>query len=241
MKTDEHLLPSKSQSWRMFDEISPRYDLLNRILSFGLDRAWRRRLNSFLGPKPNQEALDLATGTADVLLALSKNSNIKSGVGVDLADKMLNLGKAKIQKRQLDDRLTLQHGDILDLPFPPESFDIATIAFGIRNVPEPHKVLKEMFRVLRKGGRALVLEFSLPPSRWLRFLHLFYLRYVVPFIGFLLTGHARAYRYLNQTIEDFPFGQEFCSMMLESGFQKVTIHPLTFGIATIYEGDKLRV
>ncbi len=237
MRKAEICLP-KSESWRMFDEISSRYDLLNRLLSFGLDLSWRRKISRFLGRKPGQRLLDLATGTADVLLTLANHPHIQKGVGVDLADQMLALGEAKIRKRRLGHRLSLQQGDIQRLPFSNESFDVATIAFGIRNVPDPQKVLKEMFRVLKKEGRALILEFSLPANRWVRFFHLFYLRNIVPAVGFIFSGRRAAYRYLNQTIEDFPFGEAFCRMMRETGFQQVKAHPLSFGVATIYQGDK---
>jgi len=238
MNQDQTQAVSKADSWRMFDYISPRYDLLNRVLSLGLDQGWRRKLNLFIGAQANQEVLDLATGTGDVLLALSRHSNVKTGVGVDLSDRMLAVGEAKIQRRELDCRLRLQAADIQHLPFADASFDAATMAFGIRNVPDPRKVLREMFRVLKTGGRALILEFSLPSSWWFRFLYLFYLRKIVPAVGSLVSGHPEAYRYLNLTIEEFPCGRDFCVLMQENGFQRVEAHPMTFGIATIYQGGK---
>ena len=230
---------SKSESWKMFDEISPRYDLLNRILSFGLDRRWRRRMAGFLNDRPNQIVLDLATGTADVLLSLvENNSNVATAVGIDLAEKMLKQGRFKIAQKNLAKKIKLQRGDINELPFPNHSFDGVTIAFGIRNVPEPKKVLREMFRVLKPTGRALVLEFSLSRERPIRFFQLFYLRNIIPAIGFLFSGHARAYRYLNQTIEKFPDGKDFCRMMEDVGFKRINVHPLFLQTATIYQGDK---
>ena len=223
----------------MFNEISPRYDLLNRILSWGMDARWRRRMARFLNNQPDQTVLDLATGTADVLLNLFEaNPRVVRGVGIDLAEKMLEQGRLKISRKGLADKIKLQHGDINHLPFLDQSFDCATIAFGIRNVEEPKKVLAEMFRVLQPRGRALILEFSLSRARPIRLLQLFYLRNVVPALGFLLSGHYRAYRYLNQTIEQFPCGKDFCAMLEQAGFKHVKAHPLFLQTATIYQGEK---
>ncbi len=230
----------KSESWKIFNEIAVRYDLLNRILSWGMDLCWRRQMAKFLNSRPDQTILDLATGTADVPLALVKsNPNVMTAVGIDLADKMLEHGRLKIAQKNLTQKIKLQHGDIHQLPFTDHSFDCTTIAFGIRNVLNPKKVLAEMFRVLRPGGRALVLEFSLASARPIRLLQLFYLRNIVPAAGFLLSGHYKAYRYLNQTIEKFPYGTDFCRMMEDAGFKRVAFHPLFLQTATIYQGDKV--
>ena len=232
-------IESKSESWKMFDRISPRYDLLNHVLSFGQDIPWRRRMSSFLKNDSGQTVLDLAAGTADVLLILfEQKKDLKKGIGIDLADKMLEIGRKKILKKGLTERIQLRHGDIRVLPFDHSTFDVATIAFGIRNVPEPREVLQEMFRVLKNGGRALILEFSLPENRLIRGGYLFYLRQIVPLLGFLLSKEYQAYRYLNQTIELFPYGETFCRMMQEAGFDHTKAHPMMFGSATIYQGDK---
>ncbi len=228
----------------MFDAISPRYDLLNRLLSFGLDVYWRRQLARFLpenvaGTACGMSLLDLATGTADVLLTLLKNNpRIRAGFGIDLADKMLDIGRRKVAREGFEGRISLQHGDARQIPYNDKTFDVVTMAFGIRNVEEPAVVLREMRRVLKPGGRALILEFSLPHNRILRAAHLFYLRSVVPAIGGLVSGHSEAYRYLNQTIERFPCGAAFCAIMQDAGFQNVNAHPLMGGIATIYVGEK---
>jgi len=236
---NENLILAKSNSWKMFDAIAPRYDLLNHLLSFGLDIIWRKELARFLTDRKGQKVLDLATGTADVLLALFKNtSKVQSAFGIDLADKMLEVGRKKIQREKLEYCITLEHGDARQIPFDENTFDAATIAFGIRNMDDHIRVLKQMHRVLNKGGRALVLEFSLPENKILRNLHLFYLRNVVPFVGAVFAGHYKAYRYLNQTIETFPYGDDFCALMTQAGFQNVKANPLLFGIATIYQGDK---
>lgn len=229
---------SKSDSWRMFDEISPRYDFLNRLLSFGLDVLWRKRLAAFLPRNEGQRVLDVATGTAEVLLALIEDPRVQAGFGVDMAERMLDIGRAKAARLGLENRITLHRGDAGQLPFNDNTFDTVTIAFGIRNMEDHNQVLREMRRVLKTGGRALVLEFSLPENKILRALHLFYLRTVVPTIGGLISGHGKAYRYLNQTIETFPYGDDFCVLMEFCGFKDVKAHPLMGGIATIYTGEK---
>jgi len=231
---------SKSNSWQMFDDISPRYDFLNHLLSFGLDIHWRTQLSTYLPKQEDLKVLDLATGTADVLLSLFKNNPaVQSACGLDLADKMMNIGRQKIIQRGLDSQITLQHGDAHHIPFDQEHFDAITIAFGIRNMDNPKQVLREMYRVLNINGRAIVLEFSLPQNPVIRAGHIFYLRYMVPLIGALFSGHYSAYRYLNQTIETFPYGENFCVLLKKAGFVNVKAHPLLFGVATIYAGDKL--
>ncbi len=232
-------LPSKSESWRMFDEISPRYDFLNHFLSFGLDRRWRRKLVSFLPPKVNQRLLDLATGTADTILSFFRySSRVNSAVGIDLADKMLEIGRLKVKQKKLQDKIVLKHADANQIPFEAQTFDIVSMAFGIRNVVDPLIILKEMSRVLKGEGRTLILEFSLPSKGVIRAIHLFYLRTVVPLIGWIFSQNYHAYRYLNLTIEEFPYGENFCRLMREAGFKAVKANPLFFGAATIYQGDK---
>ena len=230
---------SKADSWQMFDDISPRYDFLNHLLSFGLDIRWRRQLAKYLPQQGEIKVLDLATGTADVLLSLVKNNSaVQSGCGLDLADKMMSIGRRKIAQRGLDSQITLQHGDAHQIPFDEETFDTTTIAFGIRNMDNPKQVLREMHRVLNINGRALILEFSLPQNPVIRGIHIFYLRFIVPLIGTIFSGHYSAYRYLNKTIETFPYGNDFCVLLKKAGFINVEARPLLFGIATIYLGDK---
>ncbi len=229
----------KINSWQMFDEIAPRYDFLNHLLSFGLDIHWRRELRRFLLPRQDQKILDLATGTAEVLIELCQNNfDIESACGIDLAQKMLDLGREKISQKGLTNIITLQHGDAKQIPFEENTFDHVSIAFGIRNVDDPSQVLNEMQRVLNPGGRALILEFSLPQNKLIRFVHLFYLRTIVPILGAIFSGHYQAYRYLNQTIETFPYGQPFCALMTKAKFQNVKANALLFGVATIYQGEK---
>jgi len=223
----------------MFDRVARRYDLLNRLLSLGIDCAWRRKMASFLPPGNALHVLDLATGTADQLLFLFDESDrIKSGVGMDLAEEMLEIGRKKVARRGLSEFVCLKTGNAMDIPAKDNQFDVATISFGIRNMTDADRALKEMRRVLKPGGRALVLEFSLPRNRLIQKVHLFYLRHLLPRIGRWISGDPYAYRYLNETIETFPHGEAFCRLLADAGFSGVSVHPLTFGIATIYRGQK---
>ncbi len=231
---------SKGQSWKIFDSIYRRYDLLNTILSLGSHKNWRQRLLRFVPPKPHIKLIDLATGTGDVAITLVQNSpNISQAFGVDLSENMLMLGKAKVLDRGLAGRITLQKNDAAQLPFSEGEFEIATMSFGIRNVENPIVVLTEIYRVLKTEGRAVILEFSLPKNWFIRSLYLFYLKCFVPLIGGLISGNFKAYIYLNRTIEKFPYGETFLRMMRQCGFKNVMAQPLLFGVATIYSGEKL--
>lgn len=231
--------PSRQNVGSMFDRIAHRYDLLNRLLSFGTDVRWRKRLSKHLPAGGQLQVLDLATGTADVLISLEKNCpRVQRGTGVDLSFGMLSHGLPKLRALGLAQRFRLLQGDAQRLPLPTAAYDAVTISFGIRNVLNVDAGLREMHRILKPGGRALILEFSLPANPLFRAGYLFYFRHVLPRIGALLSGDGHAYRYLNQTVETFPYGQAFCSLMENAGFQSVRAHPLTFGIATLYQGDK---
>ena len=224
----------------MFDGIARRYDLLNHVLSFGRDVAWRKRLARRLAEHPARRILDLATGTGDVLLAVAGQCRgIQFGVGLDMAGEMLVLGKSKIARRRLDAPLSLVRCDALAMAFPDGAFDAATVAFGIRNMPDPGAAFREMHRVIRPGASVLALEFSLPRNGMVRAVYLFYFRRVLPGVGRLISRDPRAYRYLNESVEAFPHGEAFGDLMRAAGFRKVTATPLTFGIATLYEGSKI--
>ncbi len=228
---------TKSDSPRMFDRIAHRYDFLNRLLSGRRDVAWRKRLVASLPEKPDLEMLDLATGTGDVLLSSCKlRTNIQFGVGLDPAGNMLAIARQKKSAANLESAISFVRGDALRLPFASNSFDAITIAFGIRNIPDVTRSLQEMHRILKPGGKVLILEFSLPKNSVLRFGYLVYFRYILPLIGSFISGDAGAYRYLNQTVETFPYGQAFCTLMEQAGFQEIRAEPLTMGIATLYTG-----
>ena len=239
METDKNLVLSKSDSWKMFNAIAGRYDFLNRLLSLGQDIRWRKALKNFLPDSDGQTILDLATGTADVLIVLTENNTrIHRGYGVDPAVKMLEIGRQKIKLQHLDDRLMLQQGDAQALSFLDESFDCVTISFGIRNIPDLRLALLEMYRVTKKGGRILILEFSKPVNPLLKCGHWLYLQTVVPLVGFLFSGNFKAYTYLNQTIQTFPYGDRFCKILKQMGFVDIEPYPLMGGAATIYVAHK---
>jgi demethylmenaquinone methyltransferase/2-methoxy-6-polyprenyl-1,4-benzoquinol methylase len=231
--------PSRREVWRMFDRIAPRYDLLNRLLSGGLDVWWRRRVADFLPEGSSLVLLDVATGTADQLLTLmGRDARVVRATGIDMAERMLEIGREKAGRRGWSERVHLQTGDATAIPLDAEQFDATTVSFGIRNVVDVPRALSEMRRVLRPGGRVLILEFSLPSFRPFRAVYLFYLRHVLPWLGGLLSGDREAYRYLNVTIESFPYGEAFCRLMREAGLVNVRANPLSLGIATLYQGDR---
>ncbi|MEW6050644.1 MAG: bifunctional demethylmenaquinone methyltransferase/2-methoxy-6-polyprenyl-1,4-benzoquinol methylase UbiE [Candidatus Zixiibacteriota bacterium] len=230
--------PSRHEVWRMFDRVANRYDFLNHFLSFNRDKAWRRKLADSLPDGNELTVLDLATGTADQLLALYDTGRVRNGVGVDMAEQMLAIGQIKIDRRRLSESLKLLRADAERLPFGNGCFDVVSITFGIRNVLDVSLALREMHRVLHTGGRVLILEFSLPHNVLLRKLYLFYFRRILPRLGGLISGDAYAYHYLNETVETFPYGDSFRSLMGGAGFINVKETPLTFGVATLYQGDK---
>ena len=223
----------------MFDRIAPRYDLVNRVLSFRRDVAWRRKLAKHLPAGDGLLLLDLATGTGDQIFhLLERTDRIARAIGLDLSEGMLAEGQRKIGERGLADQVELRIGDANTIPIENASTDIITISFGIRNVTDVAATLRNMHRVLRPGGRVLILEFSLPRNPLIRGPYLFYFRHILPRIGGTLSGDAPAYRYLNQTVETFPYGESFCDLMREAGLKNVQAHPLSFGIATLYQGDR---
>ncbi|PIQ25856.1 bifunctional demethylmenaquinone methyltransferase/2-methoxy-6-polyprenyl-1,4-benzoquinol methylase UbiE [bacterium (Candidatus Blackallbacteria) CG17_big_fil_post_rev_8_21_14_2_50_48_46] len=239
MQTHSAPSPSRQNVWQMFDRIAHRYDFLNHTLSMGIDTLWRQKLAQQLPPRPDLKLLDLATGTADVLITLcQENKSISEALGLDLSEQMLSYGRQKLKQEGLENRAELRLGDACEIPVEAASYDAVTMSFGIRNVLDMDLCLREIYRSLKPGGRALILEFSLPESRLVRPGYLLYLRHLLPRIGAAVSGDDAAYRYLNQTIETFPCGQDFCDHMIAAGFQNVDFMPQTFGIATIYQGDK---
>lgn len=239
MTINESPAISKTQSWKMFNRIAGRYDLLNRVLSFGLDRCWRKRLAAFLPSRSRLVILDLATGTADVLISIVKNNPvIQKAYGVDMAEQMLAIGEEKVKRQGLSERIVLMKADANQLPFPNHHFDAVTMAFGIRNMPHIAVTLKEIVRVLKPQGRALILEFSKPEHPLLKLGHRLYLRGIVPLIGGMLSGDFAAYKYLNETIERFPYGLQFCRILRQVGLQNAAATPLMGGVASIYSADR---
>lgn len=218
-------------SGEMFDRIAGRYDLLNRLMSFGLDQAWRRKLCRVVEAPEGARLLDLATGTADVALMLSHVWPTSSVVGSDPSAGMLEVGREKVARGGLSARITLEQGDAQALPFADASFDGVTMAFGIRNVPDRVAALREMHRVTRPGGRVGVLELAEPDNPFAR-LHV---HHIVPRLGAFISG-AKEYRYLQTSIEAFPPPDAFCELMRAAGFVRTDVHRLAFGAAHIFVG-----
>jgi len=233
------LATRKKESYKIFDEIARSYDFLNHFLSFGIDIYWRKKFLKSLPVLNKIMALDLATGTGDVPIVLVKDKRVKKVIGIDRSKEMVEIGRGKIKNKKLTEKVDLQIGDGVEIPFENESFDLVTISFGIRNFNDHKKSLKNIHRVLRPKGKVLIMEFSLPKNKLVKNLYFFYFRNILPWIGNLLSGHGDAYTYLNKTVEDFPYGQTFASHLEEVGFKNVSFKPYTFGVATLYQGEKL--
>ena len=231
--------PSREGVVHVFDRIAPTYDLLNRLLSFRRDVAWRKKLVDALPSDGDLELLDLATGTADVLIAAQRRlPNLSRAIGVDVSEQMLACGREKLAALGMSETIVLQQGDATALTLETETFDAVTIAFGIRNVIDTEVALAEMLRILKPGGRALILEFSLPQNALVRGAYLIFFRHILPRLGGLISGDRQAYEYLNQTVETYPYGRAFTDILERVGFSNCSCRPLTFGIASLYSGRK---
>jgi demethylmenaquinone methyltransferase / 2-methoxy-6-polyprenyl-1,4-benzoquinol methylase len=228
----------KKDSYKIFDEIAGTYDGLNKFLSMGIDIYWRNKLLKNLPSKTDMKALDLACGTGDVPIVLSKSKLITSIEGMDLSQEMIRIGLKKINDKNLSHKIKLNHGDATSLPHSDSSVDLVTISFGIRNFSDSDKSLREINRVLSAGGKLLITELTVPQNFLIRILYFLYFRFVLPLIGNIVSGHKDAYTYLNKTVEDFPCGKEFEVKMINAGFINTSYSPLTFGIATLYIGEK---
>jgi demethylmenaquinone methyltransferase / 2-methoxy-6-polyprenyl-1,4-benzoquinol methylase len=220
----------------MFDAIAARYDLINRVLSGGLDQRWRARAVRSLDLQPTDTLVDLCTGTADVALAAAPRAG--RVIGVDFSHEMLRLGLEKVRSRALGHRIALARGDATALPLGASSADAAVISFGIRNVQEPVAALRELARVLRPGGRLAILEFGLPTSRPFRALYLWYTNRLLPAVGRLISRHASAYEYLPESVTRFPPPEAFGRLLQANGFPHVEIVPLTLGVVYLYIARK---
>lgn len=220
----------------MFDEISPKYDTLNHLLSFDVDKVWRRKTARLVAQHQPQTILDVATGTADLALALSKQNPEAHIVGVDISEKMLELGKAKITQKALGNQIDLQWADATSLPFGECSFDVVTVAFGVRNFNHLEAGLQEMVRVCRNQGLIAVLEFSHPTHFLIKTPYRWYSRWWIPKIGRKVSKHPEAYSYLPSSVEVFPSGEAFAAKLEQAGVKDVHTRSFTGGIATLYYG-----
>jgi demethylmenaquinone methyltransferase/2-methoxy-6-polyprenyl-1,4-benzoquinol methylase len=221
----------------MFNDIAHRYDFLNHFLSAGIDIQWRKKVKKLLSGKKHDNILDVATGTADLAIELSK-LNPKHIYGVDIAVDMIDIGKVKIKKKGLDNLITLQEGDAENLSFDDESFDAATVAFGVRNFETLQKGLMEIHRVLNIGGIIIVLEFSKPKSFPFKQLYSFYFRFILPFLGQFVSKSNSAYTYLPNSVQGFAEDEVFMNELKKAGFKQPKQQRLTMGVATIYYAHK---
>jgi demethylmenaquinone methyltransferase/2-methoxy-6-polyprenyl-1,4-benzoquinol methylase len=229
--------PKKDTVQKMFDDISPKYDFLNHFLSFGIDLSWRKKMVALLSEQDPRRILDVATGTGDVAIALT-SLNPEKIVGIDISDKMLDMARRKVTEKGLHKVITLKQCDAERIPFSDGSFDAVTVAFGVRNYQDLRKGLSEMKRVLCHGGTMMILEFSHPATFPVKQFYRFYSRFVIPFIGKLISTHSKAYTYLPESAAAFPSGSDFLDILTESGLINCHQQKLSFGIATIYSCQK---
>lgn len=226
----------KEQVRDMFDAIAPKYDLLNHLLSMNIDRGWRRRVVNTVADLAPTSILDIATGTGDLAIALKKRIPQATVTGSDLSPEMLEVARRKIAERGLE--IALQVADAENLPFANDSFRVITAAFGVRNFENTVAGLRQMHRVLEKGGTMIVLEFSTPPPTLFGRLYRWYFRNILPRIGRMISKDSRAYSYLPESVDAFACGDNFVSLLREAGFDTATYKTLTGGVATIYQAVK---
>lgn len=231
-------LAKKEQVANMFNSIAVKYDFLNRFLSGGIDLLWRKKAIKKLKPVEPQLILDVATGTADVALMTYELLHPQKIIGIDISTGMLELGRKKIEAKGLNNVIELQTGDSEHIQFPDNYFDAITVAFGVRNFENLAKGLKEMLRVLRPGGKLVVLEFSKPKKGLFSIFYQFYLSKMAPGVVQIFSSNKKAYQYLNNSVQAFPEGQTFLNVMNEAGFTQTQLQSLSLGICTIYCGTK---
>ncbi len=227
-------LSKKEQIAHMFDDIASRYDFLNHFMSMGIDVTWRKKALNLLKPLKPATILDVATGTGDLAIMAQRRLHPEKVTGIDISEGMLAIGREKVAKAGLSDKITLQQGDSETISFPDATFDAITAAFGVRNFENLEKGLSEMCRVLKPGGKAVILEFSNPTKTPVKQLYNFYFRYITPWIGKWIARNKAAYCYLPNSVKAFPQSQAMCDILHKVGFQAVTCKTLTFGICSIY-------
>ncbi|RZJ69855.1 bifunctional demethylmenaquinone methyltransferase/2-methoxy-6-polyprenyl-1,4-benzoquinol methylase UbiE [Flavobacterium sp.] len=244
MKKAENVTPykdselgKKEQVTQMFDNISGNYDGLNRVISFGIDIKWRKKVLQLVSDTNPSKILDIATGTGDLAILMSQ-TNATEIVGLDLSEGMLEVGRKKVSERKLDGKITLVQGDSENLPFEDNSFDAVTVGFGVRNFETLEKGLAEILRVLRPNGIFVILESSNPTKFPFKQGYTFYNKYILPTIGKLFSKDRSAYGYLSESMSVFPFGEQLNNILRKIGFINVRSLPQTFGVATIYVAFK---
>ena len=230
-------LGKKAQVAEMFNNIAGRYDFLNHFLSMGIDKGWRRKAIAEVAKIKPEMILDVATGTGDMAISASALHPLKI-TGVDIADQMLEIGRKKIAAKNLAALITLQTGDSEAMPFDTGTYDAVMCAYGARNFEHLEAGISEMCRVLRPGGKVVILEFSRPARFPVKQLYNFYFRYILPTLGKLVSRHSKAYTYLPESVMAFPEGKNFCDILVKCGFKDAKARPLTFGITSLYTAFK---
>jgi demethylmenaquinone methyltransferase/2-methoxy-6-polyprenyl-1,4-benzoquinol methylase len=228
----------KAQVAKMFDSISWRYDLLNHLLSLNVDVYWRRRAMRELKALKPKLILDVATGTGDLAIQAIKSLDPEKVIGVDISAGMMEIGRKKIERKGLSKKIELRRGDSENLPFEENKFDAVIVAFGVRNFENLEKGLADMFRVVKPGGKVVILEFSKPDKFPFREFYGLYFKYVVPIVGRMVSKDRAAYDYLPESIHAFPRGKAFLEILDRVGYKNTACKPLTFGISSIYTGTK---
>jgi demethylmenaquinone methyltransferase/2-methoxy-6-polyprenyl-1,4-benzoquinol methylase len=231
----------KQQVSTMFNNIARYYDFLNHFLSLGIDRRWRRKAIATLKDLQPKQILDVATGTGDLAIEAYAQLKPEKIIGIDISTKMLDIGRTKLEKQKIDHVITLEEGDSELLPFEDNSFDAVVVAFGVRNFANVEAGLREIYRVLRPGGQAVVLEFSKPKSFPFKQGYNFYFKHVLPGIGRITSKDKKAYAYLYESVQAFPEGEQFLDLLHHIGLKETTCTPLTLGICSIYTGRKPQI
>ncbi len=230
--------PKERQVERMFDSIAPAYDFMNRAMTLGIDRLWRAKAVGLVRAAAPRRILDVATGTADLAINLARRLPEAEVTGIDLSEGMIDIGREKVGRAGLAQRVELQVADCLALPFGDATFDCVTVAYGVRNFADLEAGYREMYRVLRPGGMLCVIELSTPVNPLVKPLYSFYTRAIIPAVGRLVSKDTRAYTYLPQSIAAVPQRDDMCALMARAGFGRTAFRPLTFGVCTIYTATK---
>ncbi|MBS1497107.1 MAG: bifunctional demethylmenaquinone methyltransferase/2-methoxy-6-polyprenyl-1,4-benzoquinol methylase UbiE [Bacteroidetes bacterium] len=231
-------LAKKQQVAEMFDNIAKRYDFLNRFLSAGIDVRWRKKALAVLKPQQPKLLLDVATGTADVAIMASALLKPNKIIGIDISEGMLEIGRQKVLKQDLQNTIELLKGDSETINFENDTFDAVTVAFGVRNFQNLEKGLAEIYRVLKPGAKLVILEFSRPSSPVVKMFYNIYMKTVAPGMGKLFSKNKCAYQYLDESIKKFPEGKKFVQVLDNEGYKNTTCKPLSLGICSIYCGEK---
>lgn len=242
----EHIKPydtdrAKTEQVReMFDSIAPAYDWMNRAMTFGVDKSWRRKAVSMVAASKPGHIVDIATGTGDLAIALANKMPYASVTGIDLSQGMVDIGRTKVTAAGLDNRIDLLTADCLDMPFEDSSTDVITVAYGVRNFEHLDRGYAEMFRVLKPGGLLCVVELSTPVNPIIKPFYKLYTKFIIPTVGRMVSKDSRAYSYLPESIAAVPQGDDMLRLMRDAGFIDTKFKRLTFGVCTIYTGHKPR-